>query len=179
MGLNRGLVQVYTGNGKGKTTASIGLAIRAVGAGFRVLMVQFIKGVRKTGELETAAFLYPKFRIVPAGKGFVQLGSRSESSPADSAEAAMSALMFAWECMESGEYDVIILDEVNCALSLGLIPVNEIVHMIERKPEGVELVLTGRGADPKVMEIADLVTEMREVKHPFRNGIAVRRGIEF
>jgi cob(I)alamin adenosyltransferase len=179
MGLNRGLVQVYTGNGKGKTTASIGLAMRAVGAGFRVLMVQFIKGVRKTGELETAALLYPKFRIVPAGKGFVHLGSRSESSPADSAEAAMSALVFAWECMESGEYDVIILDEVNCALSLGLIPVNEIVRMIEMKPKDVELVLTGRGAAPRILEAADLVTEMREVKHPFRNGIAARRGIEF
>jgi cob(I)alamin adenosyltransferase len=179
MGLNRGLVQVYTGNGKGKTTASIGLAIRAVGAGFRVLMVQFIKGVRKTGELKTAALLYPKFRIVPAGKGFVHLGNRSESSPADSAEAALDALVFAWECMESGEYDVIILDEVNCALSLGLIPVNEIVHMIEMKPQGVELVLTGRGAAPQILEAADLVTEMRDVKHPFRNGIAARRGIEF
>ena len=173
------MVQVYTGNGKGKTTASIGLAMRAVGAGLRVLMVQFVKGVRKTSELETAALLYPKFRIVQAGKGFVHLGSRSDSSSADSAEAAMDAFLFAWECMESGEYDVIILDEVNCALSLGLIPVNEIVRMIERKPERVELVLTGRGANPKVMAMADLVTEMREVKHPFRIGIAARRGIEF
>jgi len=179
MGLDRGLVQVYTGNGKGKTTASIGLAMRAVGAGLRVLMIQFVKGARKTSELEAAALLYPKFRIVQAGKGFVHLGSRSESSPEDSAEAAINALIFAWECMESGEYDVIILDEVNCALSLGLIPVNELVRMIEMKPEGVELVLTGRGADPQVMEMADLVTEMREVKHPFRSGIAARRGIEF
>ena len=153
--------------------------MRAVGAGLRVLMMQFVKGTRRTSELELAAFLYPEFQIVQGGTGFVHLGSRSESNPAESSEAAMSALVFAWECMASGEYDVIILDEVNCALSLGLIPVDEILHMIEMKPESVELVLTGRGAHPQIVEAADLVTEMREVKHPFQRGVAARRGIEF
>lgn len=176
--LERGLVQVYTGNGKGKTTASMGLALRAVGAGLRVLMVQFIKG-RHSAELTSVERLFPQFEIVQAGRGFVCLGARSESSYADSAEAALSALCLAWERMQSGNYDVIILDEVNCALSLGLLSVRDVLQIIEDKPEGVELVLTGRGANPRIMAAADLVTEMREIKHPFRQGITARRGIDF
>jgi len=178
-GLSRGLVQVYTGDGKGKTTASIGLAIRAMGSGLRVLMVQFIKGTWPTGEVRAASAFDPGFRIVSAGRGFVELGQRSESDRVSSAEAASEALLFAWDCMTSGKYDVLILDEINCAVSLGLVPVEDVLQMIREKPEGVELVLTGRGADPRILEIADLVTEMREIKHPFRMGIAARRGIEF
>jgi len=177
-GLEQGLVQVYTGDGKGKTSASMGLALRAIGAGLRVLMVQFIKG-RRTAELTSAERLSPQFEIVQAGRGFVHLGARSESSYADSAEAALSALCLAWERMESGDYDVIILDEINCALTLGLLSVQDVLQIIEAKPEGVELVLTGRGADPRIIEAADLVTEMREIKHPFRQGMAARRGIDF
>ena len=178
-GLSRGLVQVYTGDGKGKTTASIGLAIRAMGSGLRVLMVQFIKSARPTGEVMAASGFDPGFRIVPTGRGFVGLGARSESDRESSAEAAAEALVFAWDCMISGKYDVLILDEINCAVALGLVPAEDVLRMIQEKPEGVELVLTGRSADSRILEAADLVTEMREVKHPFRRGVAARRGIEF
>ena len=178
-GLTRGLVQVYTGDGKGKTTASIGLALRALGAGLKVLMIQFIKGARSTGEVAAASAFDPSFRIVPAGEGFVGLGGHDESDHASSAEAAVKALRFARQCMASEAYDVLILDEINCATSLGLVAAEDVLRMIQAKPERVELVLTGRGADPRILEVADLVTEMREIKHPFRKGIAARKGIEF
>ena len=122
----------------------------------------------------------PGFRIVPTGRGFVGLGARSESDRESSAEAAAEALVFAWDCMISGKYDVLILDEINCAVALGLVPAEDVLRMIQEKPEGVELVLTGRSADSRILEAADLVTEMREVKHPYRDqGLKAQPGIDF
>ncbi|RMG84649.1 MAG: cob(I)yrinic acid a,c-diamide adenosyltransferase [Candidatus Dadabacteria bacterium] len=172
----RGLVIVHTGPGKGKTTAALGLALRAVGQGLRVAMVQFIKGSWKYGELKAPEFL-PGFEITPMGRGFVNLGSE-EPDPQDVA-LARETLAAAREKLLSGRYDMVILDEINYAVDYGLVPVEDVLRLIREKPQGVHLVLTGRNARPEVIEAADLVTEMREIKHPFREGVKAQKGIEF
>lgn len=172
----KGLVIVNTGNGKGKTTAALGLALRAVGQGLKVTMIQFIKGGWKYGELKAPEYL-PGFTIRPMGKGFVGVGGK-EPDPADRA-LALETLAAGREAVTSGNYDMVILDEVNCAVSLGLIPVGELLGLIKDKPAEVHLVLTGRGADEAVIEAADLVTEMREIKHPFKTGVKAQKGVEF
>ncbi|MFQ5817186.1 MAG: cob(I)yrinic acid a,c-diamide adenosyltransferase [Terriglobia bacterium] len=173
----KGLVIVHTGAGKGKTTAALGLALRAVGSGLRVLMVQFIKGSWHYGELDAAKLLgEDKFTIKPMGRGFVKLGG--EIDPADK-QAAEEAWAFAREKIFSGEYDMIILDEINYAISYGLIGVAPVVEALEKKPEAVHLILTGRNAARELVARADLVTEMREVKHPYQQGIVAQRGIEY
>ncbi len=172
----KGLVIVHTGSGKGKTTAALGLALRAVGQGLRVAMVQFIKGSWKYGELKAPEFL-PGFEIHPMGRGFIDLGN-SEPNPEDVA-LARETFRVAREKVLSGEYGMVILDEVNYAVGYGLIAVEEVLGLIREKPEAVHLVLTGRGARPEVVEAADLVTEMREVKHPFQKGIKAQKGVEF
>jgi len=172
----KGLIIVHTGPGKGKTTAALGLALRAVGSGLRVLMVQFIKGSWHYGELDAAAAFGDKFVIRPMGKGFVKLGG--EIDPAQK-QAAAEAWGFAREKIFSGEYDMIILDEINYAISYGLLPVGPVLDTLKTKPEAVHVVLTGRNANPEVVELADLVTEMREVKHPYQKGIEAQRGIEY
>jgi cob(I)alamin adenosyltransferase len=172
----QGLVIVHTGNGKGKTTAALGLALRAVGQGLKVFMVQFIKGSWKYGELR-APELLPGFEIRPMGRGFVDPGS-PEPNPEDVA-LARETFAAAREATLSGRYDLVILDEVNYAVSYGLVDAERVLALIREKPPGVHLVLTGRDARPEVMEAADLVTEMREVKHPFRKGVKAQKGIEF
>lgn len=172
----QGLVIVHTGNGKGKTTAALGLALRAVGQGLKVFMVQFIKGSWKYGELRAPEFL-PGFEIRPMGRGFVDLGN-PETNPEDVA-LARETFGAAREKVLSGAYDVVILDEVNYAVSYGLVDVGSVLQLIREKPPGVHLVLTGRDARPEVVEEADLVTEMREVKHPFHKGVKAQKGIEF
>jgi cob(I)alamin adenosyltransferase len=173
----KGLIIVHTGPGKGKTTAALGLAFRAVGSGLRVLMVQFIKGSWHYGELDAAKMLgEDKFTIRPMGRGFVKLGG--EIDPADK-KAAEEAWAFAREKIFAGEYDMIILDEINYAISYGLVPVEPVVEALKKKPEGVHVVLTGRNAPAAIVELADLVTEMREVKHPYQKGIDAQRGIEY
>ncbi len=172
----KGLVIVHTGDGKGKTTAALGLALRAAGQGMTVSMIQFIKGSWKYGELKAPDFL-PGFEIKPMGKGFVGLGGKTPD-PEDVALAG-ETLAYGKELVNSGTKDMIILDEVNCAVALGLVPVEDVLQLIKDKPEKVHLVLTGRGAHPRVIEAADLVTEMREIKHPFKNGVKAQRGIEF
>ncbi|GAB4266257.1 MAG: cob(I)yrinic acid a,c-diamide adenosyltransferase [Deferrisomatales bacterium] len=172
----KGLVIVHTGNGKGKTTAALGLAMRAVGQGFRVTMVQFIKGSRRYGELNTAEHL-EGFDIRPAGRGFVNAGGR-KPEPEDVA-LARECFQAAREKVLSGRYDLVILDEVNYAVDYGLLPVEDVLELIRDKPERVHLVLTGRNVRPEVVEAADLVTEMRDVKHPYRNGIRAQKGIEY
>ncbi len=167
---------VHTGDGKGKTTAALGLALRAVGQGFKVAVVQFIKGSWKYGELSAPEFL-PGFEITAMGKGFVGLGGK-EPNPEDIALAG-EAFEAGREKVLSGNYGMVILDEVNVAVSLGLLPVERVLELIEQKPDNTHLVLTGRGADPRIIEKADLVTEMREVKHPYKKGIKAQRGIEF
>jgi cob(I)alamin adenosyltransferase len=173
----RGLIIVHTGPGKGKTTAALGLAMRAVGSGLRVLMVQFIKGSWHYGELDAAEMLgKDKLTIRPMGRGFVKLGG--EIDPEDR-KAAEEAWAFARAQLFSGDYDMIILDEINYALNYGLLAVGPIVEALKQKPERVHVVLTGRSAPAEIVELADTVTEMREVKHAYQKGIEAQRGIEY
>ena len=174
--LERGLTQVYTGNGKGKTSAALGLALRAIGWGFKVHMIQFIKGGDfKHGELHIIEQL-PDFKLKAFGRGRYI----TEDPPLEEdIKLAEKALKFARKIINSGEYDIVILDEINVALHLKLIKTNEVVELIENKPKHVELVLTGRYAPSEIIEVADLVTEMREVKHPYTQGSLGRKGIEY
>ena len=173
--LKKGLVQVYTGNGKGKTSAAFGLALRAIGRGLKVYIIQFIKGGFDYGELYIIDKL-PNLKLKAFGQGkFVTQFPPSKKD----VEIAKEALELAKKIVKSGEYDVVILDEINVAMSLRLIKTEEVVNMIKEKPKNVELVLTGRYAPKEIIDIADLVTEMKEIKHPFQKGIPPRRGIEF
>lgn len=169
-----GLVQVYTGNGKGKTTSALGLAMRAVGHGFKVIMIQFMKGRVNYGELESARRL--GIEIVQFGRPtFV---NKENPDPID-VEEAHKALSFAKEVLKKGDYDMVILDEINVALDFNLIPLKDLLELIDSKPDSVELVLTGRYAHSKVIERADLVSEVIEVKHPYMKGVEARKGIEY
>jgi cob(I)alamin adenosyltransferase len=173
--LEKGLVQVYTGDGKGKTSAAFGLALRAVGRGLKVCVVQFIKGGFDYGELYAVKHL-PGLELKAFGQGkFVTQMPPSERD----VELAREAFGFAKGVVEGGGYDVVVLDEINVALHLGLLEVKEVVQLIKRKPKHVELVLTGRYAPQEIIENADLVTEMKEIKHPFRKGVKPRKGIEY
>jgi cob(I)alamin adenosyltransferase len=171
--MRRGYVQVYTGNGKGKTTASLGLALRAAGAGMKVFIGQFIKAeaCSEHRALERFADLISIRRF---GLG---LCIRRKPTEADVA-AALVGLRAAEEAIQSKLYDMVILDEINVAVHLGLIPVGDVLRLMREKPPEVELVLTGRYADERVIAEADLVTEMRDVKHYFEKGVKARRGVE-
>jgi cob(I)alamin adenosyltransferase len=174
MPFERGYVQVYTGNGKGKTTAALGLAFRAVGRGLRVCMFQFIKGSGIYGEHILAEKLAPLFVIIKSGRpGWVNTQDISEDR-----KFAQEGLVQATKLLTSGDYDLMILDEINGAAGHGLIDVDQILELIRLKPEKVELVLTGRNAAEQVIEAADLVTEMRAVKHYYKAGVPARTGIE-
>ena len=172
----KGLIIVHTGNGKGKTTAAMGLALRAIGYNFKILMIQFIKGTWHYGELEAVKKLYPYFEIAPMGKGFVRFGKGSNT---EHKLAVIEAWDFFKEKMRSDEFDMIILDEINYVLDYNLLTIEEVLKTLRSKPDRLHLVLTGRNAHPAIIEIADLVTEMKEIKHPFKNGIKAQRGIEF
>jgi len=174
----RGFIIVYTGDGKGKTTAAIGMAFRALGRGWRVLMVQFMKGTWHYAELDTVKRLAPDFEIVPMGKGFYKILDDHYTEEEHRA-AARAALQFARDKMLSGEYDLLVLDEVNSAISAGLLPLAEVMRLLDAKPEDCHVVLTGRGAPQELIDRADLVTEMREVKHPYQKGIPAQKGIDF
>lgn len=175
MKLERGLVQVYTGNGKGKTSAAFGLALRAIGRGLKVCIIQFIKGGFDYGELYVADKL-AGLELKTFGRGkFV-----SEKSPERvDVELAEDALRTAEEAVGSGKYDVVVLDEVNVALSLKLIRLERVLQLIRDRPVNTELVLTGRNVPKEIVEAADLVTEMVEVKHPYNAGFKARKGIEY
>lgn len=171
-----GKVQVFTGEGKGKTTAAVGAAIRAIGRGLKVLMIQFLKAPNSSGEQIAALALDPQFKIKPMGrKGFIR---RRGCEPLDHVLAEI-ALDEARSEIANGEYDVVILDEINVAVHLGLIDVEEVLGLIHSKPENVELILTGRYAHPEVIEQADSVLEMRKIKHHFDAGVPAREGIEY
>jgi len=173
--LERGLVQVYSGDGKGKTSAAFGLALRAVGRGLKVYVIQFIKGGFDYGELYVVERL-PNFKLKAFGRGkFVTDVPPTE----DDVKLAREAFELAREVVSSGEYDIVVLDEINVALHLKLIGIDEVVDLVRRKPKHVELVLTGRYVPPEIVELADLVTEMREVKHPYTKGVPPRKGIEY
>jgi cob(I)alamin adenosyltransferase len=169
------MIQVYTGNGKGKTTASLGLALRASGQKKKVMMIQFMKGKVNYGELKSAKLL-PGFTIKQFGRPtFVD---KKNPAPAD-IKGAQEALDFAAKTIGSGKYDIIILDELNVALDFKLIPLDEVLLMLAWVPRDLELVITGRNAHPKVVKLADLVSEVREVKHYYQQGVQARGGIEF
>ena len=176
----KGLVLVHTGEGKGKTTAAIGLAVRAWGDGFRILILQFIKGSWKYGELSTLKALAEidgRIEIRPTGIGFTRNASSEEM--AVHREKAQTALQEALTEMTSGQWDMIILDEINYALKFGLLEEQEVLELLSQKPTDLHLVLTGRNALPAIIDCADLVTEMRLIKHPFQKGIRAQKGIEF
>lgn len=173
-----GLTIVYTGKGKGKTTAALGIALRACGHGKKTCMVQFIKGSWHYGEIESSKRLGPDFEMVAVGKGFV--GIIDDTSPIkDHKEVAGEAVRISAERINSGKYDIVILDEVNYAVNLGLVPLEDVLDLVRSKPSGLDLVLTGNHARDELVGMADLVTEMREVKHPFQRGIKAKKGIDF
>jgi cob(I)alamin adenosyltransferase len=173
--MERGLIQVYTGNGKGKTTAALGLSLRAVGHGFKVLVIQFMKGNISYGELESAKRLFPYLTIKQMGKEtFI---SKTRPDPIDT-KMAQEGFVLAEKAIKNREYDIVVLDEINVALDYGLIALADVLKLIDSKPETVELILTGRNAKPEIIEKADLVTEMVERKHYYDKGIPARKGIE-
>lgn len=171
-----GLIQVYTGNGKGKTTAGLGLAFRAIGHGFKVCIVQFMKETGDYGEVK-AAYLLPGLTITQAGrKDFVDLTDPAQKD----IRLAEDGWQIAREAISSGDYQIVIMDEINVAMGVGLLPVSQVVDFINmHRGHGVEMVLTGRYAPQEIMDTADLVTEMREVRHPFSQGVPSRQGIDY
>ena len=169
-----GYVHVYTGNGKGKTTAAFGLAMRASGRGMRVCIIQFMKPDAGYGEQVSARKLGIELHAFGTDK-FV-----NKKNPArEDVERAQRALSMAREKIGSGEYDVVILDEINVAMDYNLVSVEDVMDMLSGVPERTEVILTGRYAPDEIIERADLVTEMREVKHYFRKGVVARKGIEY
>ena len=166
---------VHTGDGKGKTTAALGLAFRAVGCGMKVIMIQFMKGTWKYGELEAAKKLSPDFEIVPMGEGFTwETKDRKKD-----VLLSKKAWEFCKESIRGMNYDLVIFDEINCVLDYGFLETGKVVAFLKEKPDTLHVLLTGRGAPEALVDAADLVTEMKEIKHPFQKGIIAQRGIEF
>ena len=173
-----GLVIVYTGNGKGKTTAALGMALRAVGYNMKVCMIQFIKGSWHYGEIDAIKRLNPVFELVLAGSGFV--GIIDDNKDVDEhKKMAMYAMKISKEKIFSNNYDLVILDEINYAINLGLLDIQDVIDIIESKPKRLTIALTGNYAKEEIIDFADLVTEMKEIKHPFKSGIKAKRGIDF
>jgi cob(I)alamin adenosyltransferase len=171
----KGLVQIFTGNGKGKTTAALGTILRAAGHGLRILIVFFMKGNYSYGEYSTLARL-PNVDVTSFG--FRHLTDPTNIKP-EEIEQARLALAAAREGVLSGNYDLVVLDEVNVAVDFKLLELEDVMQLIKDKPDHVELILTGRYADARLIDMADLVTEMVKVKHPFDKGIKARKGIEY
>jgi len=174
---SRGLLMVFTGNGKGKTTAAMGAALRAVGQGLKVLMIQFIKGSWHYGELDAALLLGGAFEIRVMGRGFVMV--RGHPLEAEDVRLAGEAWKAALEAMHSEKYDMLILDEINCAIHCGMIPLGDVLAGLAERPKRVHVICTGRDARPELIEAADLVSEIREIKHPYNKGIRAQRGVEY
>ncbi len=175
--IRRGLIIVNTGPGKGKTTAAMGTALRAVGQGMKVLMLQFLKGSWHYGELDAVKAFGDNFVMKQLGRGFVKVGG-AEPDPED-----IRMVEEAWQESErailSGQWDLIILDEINYAISYHMLDPQKVVETLQRKPEMVHVILTGRNAHPSIVELADTVTEMRQVKHAYEKGVLAQRGIEY
>ena len=173
MTLGKGYVHVYTGTGKGKTTCALGLLLRACGAGFRIFVAQFLKS-RDYSELTALRRFDDLVTIRQYGTGTFVKGNPTDADR----QAASAGFAETRKALMSGNYNLVILDEANVAVRYGLIPVDDLLGLIHDRPAGVELVITGRGADPRIIEAADLVTEMTEIKHYFKSGVRARVGIE-
>jgi len=173
MSLEKGFIHVYTGDGKGKTTAAIGLGVRAAGAGLKVYMIQFMKG-RRYSELDAIEKI-PNFTVVQYGRDeFV-----SKKNPAKiDIDLAKQGFAHAHEIVKNGKQDIVILDEINVAIDYNLVTLDEVLKLVKEKPKHVEIVLTGRYAQQKLMKVADVVREMLEIKHPYQDGILARKGID-
>jgi cob(I)alamin adenosyltransferase len=173
----KGLILINTGPGKGKTTAALGTGLRAVGNGMRVLMLQFLKGSWHYGELDAVEAFEGNFVLKQMGRGFVKVGG-AETDPEDG-RMVESAWAEAREAIYSGEWDMVILDEINYAIGYKMLDPAVVAEALRGKPEMVHAILTGRNAHPILVELADTVTEMREVKHAYQKGILAQKGIEF
>jgi cob(I)alamin adenosyltransferase len=171
----QGLVQVNTGNGKGKTTAALGTILRAAGYGLKVFVIFFMKGHYEYGEYKSLPGLP---NVTVAGYGLRKLSKPGRENPEEKREAE-AALAKAREVVMSGRYDVVLLDEINVAVDYGLIGLEDVLELVKNRPSHVELILTGRYADNRLLELADQVTEMVKVKHPFDAGINARKGIDY
>ena len=177
--VKRGVIVVHTGDGKGKSTAAFGVALRAAGHGQRVALVQFIKGTWKTGE-QAAIRRFPEITHVVAGEGFTWDSQDRQKDIAATREGWEKArAMLEASRGETPAYQVLILDELNVALDFDYLPLHEVLDVLRDKPSELSIVITGRGAKPELLELADTVTEMRNVKHAFEAGVKPRRGIEF
>ena len=174
---HRGLIIVNTGPGKGKTTAAMGTALRAVGNGMKVLMLQFLKGSWHYGELDAAKAFGDNFVMKQMGRGFVKVGG-AETDPED-VRLVEEGWKEAEQAIMSGQWDLVILDEINYAITYGMLDPAKVVEMLKRKPEQVHVILTGRNAHPTIVELADTVTEMKQVKHAYEKGVLAQRGIEY
>ncbi len=173
----KGLILINTGPGKGKTTAALGTALRAVGSGMRVLVLQFLKGSWHYGELDAVLPFGEKFVLKQMGRGFVKVGG-AETDPED-IRLVEEAWAEARAAIESGDWDLVVLDEINYAISYGMLNPAVVAEALRNRPEMVHVILTGRNAHPLLVELADTVTEMREVKHAYQKGILAQRGIEY
>ena len=175
--VRRGLIIVHTGPGKGKTTAAMGTALRAVGQGMKVLMLQFLKGSWHYGELDAVQAFGERFVMKQMGRGFVKVGG-AETDPED-IRLVEEAWAEAEKAFASGEWDLVILDEINYAISYGMLDPARVVEALKKRPEMVHVILTGRNAHPTIVDLADTVTEMRQVKHAYEKGVQAQRGIEY
>ena len=175
--VRRGLIIVNTGPGKGKTTAALGTGLRAVGQGMRVLMLQFLKGSWHYGELDALKAFGDRFVIKQMGRGFVKVGT--EKPDPEDVRMVENAWAEGEKAIRSGEWDLVILDEINYAISYGMLDPARVVEVLKDKPEMVNVILTGRNAHPTIVELADTVTEMRQVKHAYEKGVLAQRGIEY
>lgn len=172
----KGLIIVHTGDGKGKTSAALGVAFRAAGHGMKVAVIQFIKGKWKYGELEACRQLQNPIEIYQMGEGFTWDTKNRDRD----VEMVQKAWQLCKEKLLSGKYNVVVFDEINYVIDYNYLSLNDVLEALERKPKMVHVILTGRNAKPELIDLADLVTEMREVKHPFKDqGILAQRGIEF
>jgi cob(I)alamin adenosyltransferase len=177
MDSRKGLILINTGPGKGKTTAALGTALRAVGNGMRVLVLQFLKGSWHYGELDAVLPFGDNFVLRQMGRGFVKVGG-AETDPED-IRLVEEAWAEARTAIESGDWDLVVLDEINYAIGYGMLDPAAVADTLRNRPEMVHVILTGRNAHPLLVEIADTVTEMREVKHAYQKGILAQRGIEY
>ena len=172
----KGLILLYTGNGKGKTTAALGQVLRAAGHGFKVAIVQFIKNMENTGEIKAAKKIFADhLEIYPMGTGFTW----DTKDTKELRRAAEKGWDLAREKIENGKYCMVILDELTYALNYGLLDQDEIVTFLKNKPKKLHVIITGRDASDKLIDLADLVTEMKEIKHPYQKGVKATKGIEF